>query len=358
MALKAGSRYRIIINIFVATFAAYVLVNRSIAPSGIPSPTFIATILDGLVKLGVPIPTFHHRDENEANSVPIDNLGDSPHYLYLSNIIKNTKDFGRNVYLLIVVESLGWTDDKSINQFLQTSWSRMFERLRDHDHRFSITKTRSDFTIGGTFAAEMRYLCDLKSPTHIHRFYPVNVDSRPAIQKCIPWKFKAHDFLSVYFHDGRRKFYNRYRVLPSIGFQRLHFQNESKTTLQKCMEKAFCGDDKEQFSAALDLFRDYNQSNLKNEDLFVSMMTIDTHGPYKGGSSLIDSYRLAASRSIDDIGNFLLEASSTLKNSSFRVLLLPDHAPPLPVKGVGVDMNYRRSHPNIYSYYIHRCARC
>jgi len=260
-----------------------------------------------------------------------------PSSVYNSLATEANKPQGKGALIvLIILESFGLTEDKSLNQFILSNIERATKPARKVKG-YEISRASNDTSLGGTLGAELRYLCNLQTTEAFAAYKNFSTAQQSETSRCLPRLIRRNGGTSIYIHNGSKRFYNRDRIMTMIGFNRKYFQGP--IVISDCLTKPFCGSDEASYSTAeADIAPTTGGKN--NANLFIQIMTIDTHAPYLGHNDIIFSYKRKVSGSAKLLENFLARTLEIRKNLPTVIVLTSDHPTPLgSTKGNSQKMN-------------------
>jgi len=311
---------RFIANLTLGFIFFSCTVSLGMSPSGIPRIDFFGFWFEKFQK------KFSKQPTTKTTSTIDESNRDSHIYDVLDWEIGNRSPGTKKLIVLIVLESLGFTGANEIDRATLSNVNKMINRLKVKNKRLAVKSLQAEKSIGSTLGAELRYLCNVKKEAEIQSYLE---GSKHPKSGCLANKVKVNKGSTLYFHEGRRGFYRRQWIMPAIGFERLSFQNESRTTLSKCLVKPFCGDDTDAFTKALWSVEKWAQGQTGSELLFITIMTIDTHAPYVGSQGVSYSYKNSVRLSLGKLEAFLAKLLEVKMLQDVVIGLIPDHPPPL-----------------------------
>jgi len=322
---RVGMKKRIAANIFL-TAILFLLASKSrLMPSGVPN-----FILEGLQELmGMVRSVNAELDVKPSKFYQANALPPSSVYNTLHNNVGSGEGQGKLI-ILIVMESFGWQSSKATNAFILKNIESAIYHTSSAAHGYSSLKLENDYSLGGTLAAELRYLCNLRSEKSFDTYKYWSQGGSIAAQ-CIPKLIVSNGGTSWYIHDGGKRFYRRNIIMPLIGFTDLNFQSFGSPfeTLSRCFSLPFCGSDKNSYDKALNII--FHHGNLPaTSDLFIHIMTIDSHSPYTGQYSVELAYKEQVSSAAELLSGFLNAVMNLRQSEPTVILIAPDHPAPLP----------------------------
>jgi len=174
---------------------------------------------------------------------------------------------------------------------------------------------------GGTVNASYEMITGLPSHSKaltgmIYQEYSAVIDPNAYT---IPGQLRKKGYRTIAMHNHNRRFWRRDIVNPKFGFDKFYgiedMKNVSKT--------GWWADDGILFANALEQLVRH-----KDEEVFLHLATVNTHGSYKGaGTDGVEDYRARLTRTIAQIADF---ASAVLKSDpDAMILIYADHKPQL-----------------------------
>ena len=251
---------------FMLLILAYLGINAAPSiPSGISG-------LPAFIQEGQNIFAVNQKNEGETSQ-------DSPIYKILASEINRPKLDTPELIILITAESLGVQDNKLLQRKLESSFDNALAismRAGTENIRIKKLKKYEAMREGGTFGNELLMNCQFngKYITHI-RYHPQKIEKT---EKCLAKLAHLKGFETFYFHSGSLNMYNRNIFMPIIGYDHIFSltdQLKNKPVLL-CLTKNFCApDDKILFDHVI------KKMNWSTKKIFINIMTIETHGPYR-----------------------------------------------------------------------------
>jgi len=234
--------------------------------------------------------------------------------------------------VLIVLESFGLNHDKTLKRFFVSNIEDAIKpalRVRG----YSISRLSNDASLGGTLGAELRYLCNLRTYEAFESYKKSSSALKLSTSKCLPRLIRMGGGLSIYIHNGSKRFYKRDRIMPLVGFNRSYFQRPSliHKRIIDCLTMPFCGNDEESYSTAESIITTASTLNGQQSKakLFIQIMTINTHAPYQGSHDVISAYKEKVANSSTLLRRFLVKIVDARKNLPTFILVTSDHPAPL-----------------------------
>lgn len=165
--------------------------------------------------------------------------------------------------LSVAVESFGMLDDPAAQA---TTVAPLIDGLNG---RYRVRVMGGREYRGGTLSGEIRELCALRSLSLVR-----DDTTFVALQDCLPRRLARAGYETTAVHGNDGAFYTRWRVYPSMGFQRAVFKDQLlEAGAHKCSQYIFEGVcDRDVFKWSLGVFR-------ADTPQFVHVMTLDNHFP-------------------------------------------------------------------------------
>jgi len=299
------------------TMLCFILLSKSwIVPSGIPD-NFYDTITSHL----------RRTQAQEKDTINLD-LPSSSVYASLFREVSSLRG-GNNgaLIILIVLESLGLTEDKNLNKQVLSMVEKAIRPALDYKG-YSISKLSNDVSLGGTIGAELRYLCNLQTIEDLKSLRNSQASNIKSA-KCLPRLIQEKGGQALYIHNGTNRFYNRDTILKEIGFGKLYFQTRLKypDLFFVCSSKPFCGSDKNSYLTANTIISRLTK-NVKASTL-MHILTIDSHGPYLGHHNAEESYKVEVAKAALLLEKFIVTTLNTRKDMQTSLIITSDHPPGL-----------------------------
>ncbi len=323
MTFKAGEKYlRTGVNLLLIFFIAFIFSQSKYIPSG-AHPNTLKEIIDFFIKDSK---SEYYKFSKEYN--PKTKNYKSGLYQLILNSIDNT-DIKRKIIILIVAESLGIVEDKDLELRIEKLFQDKFQSVINdtQDNKFELLRLKNENSPGGTLRMEYMSLCNNFKQYEEELF-----------DKCLPNLLKnKNSWESIYMHSPSLEFYNRSKIMREIGFQELFSQREILIKqrniikqIKLCFSRNFCApSDEELFKSALKKIKE-----IKNTNLFLNILTVEGHGPFRGKNiskerNELENYYKKAEISISQISNFLKLLLRENKNKELEIYIVSDHPPVL-----------------------------
>jgi hypothetical protein len=302
----------------------WILLSRSIlVPSGIP-PSIKALANEIRKGLFTSTDSINHGKVLSSESIVYNRIR-----ALLSSEKGGTYNFNnrKKVIILIVLESLGRKADSPLSEISFKTIENAFKKIIVGTN-YEIIYVGADVPIGSTLGAELQYLCNIKSLQQISDWRMKN--SGRKLNLCIPNIAKNRKYNTYYIHDGDSEMYQRSSLFPKLGFDQLYFQDrtDSKRYWANCISRPFCGSDENAYKKLLSLLDNIQRSKYSNNS-YISMMTIDTHAPYYGGSSIEKAYIEKLHRWLPIFQRFIRQILTNYPDLAISLVLTSDHPPPI-----------------------------
>ena len=334
MTLKAGKKYlKNCINLIFIFFIAFFLSKSKFIPSG-AHPRTLVEIFEFVIK-----------DSKSQN------------YQFTEDYILQTKDYKSGVYplilnsiyskdkrpkviVLIIAESLGIVEDKDLASNIEELFQRKLNSALNITSRndFKLFRLKDELSPGGTIRMEYLTLCNNFKKSEKELF-----------SNCLPNILKNNNnWKSMYMHSPSLDFYNRKNIMKKFGFNELFSQRQKLIKegnlikqVKLCLSRNFCApSDKELFASALKKIK-----AIKNKNLFINILTVDAHGPYRSENFLnptneYDNYYQKVKMSISQISYFVKNLLKTNENKKLEIYIVSDHPPVLTSFNKKGNLNY------------------
>ncbi|WP_082443179.1 sulfatase-like hydrolase/transferase [Sphingomonas sp. Leaf32] len=221
--------------------------------------------------------------------------------------------------LSVAVESFGWAQDPAQRASL------VEPLMRNLSNYYTIEYNTHEY-FGTTLQGEIRELCGARlvgnatSPTVMRR-----------LPRCLPATMHHQGYDTQSIHGNGSRFYSRFTVYPTMGFQKSWFYDEllaQDSQITPCKNTSFRGAcDAFVFRRALNLF--------DGRKRFVHLMTLDSHLPINDSVTTgcppgfeknpqLCSYAYLIRRSLNELSNNVI----TAKYRPNLIIIFGDHAPP------------------------------
>ncbi len=234
-------------------------------------------------------------------------------------LLKNEiKDHDHTNIILIIVESLGFSEDKKVHSFL-------IDDLKNDDlnEKYYIQYDNLDAAPGSTVTAEFRELCGVKFNDYSSEMIDMN---------CVPGKLKSMGYEVYAAHPYLNGYFNRREWWRKIGFSNTFFMTGIKNdSLPKCSGAYH--------SLCDDSFFHYVFNSISQPDspFFLYYLSIEGHLPTRIHSdkeylkciNQTKTNRIICGNLISN-KKFLKSVFSTLKESSItntKIYIVGDHVP-------------------------------
>ena len=249
-----------------------------------------------------------------------DNEKDSILYGKVTQDLKESKDV-----IVIIAEALGNHPTSTQARRAAESSIRLVINNTKKKHWAANAIVTKVPTGNGTIEAEHLYMCGSASTMWTYKYY-----------NCLPAAFKGKIY-SAYGHSNDLSFYNRREKMKWMGFDDIYSSEESETARNpldiaaRCLSRYFCSPpDSYVYRWLVDK---YEIESKNARPSLLTIMTIDTHGPYKGlpPSNPEAIYQLEAHR-------FANQASTTIeriievahkRKRELAIYIIGDHPPVL-----------------------------
>ncbi len=225
-----------------------------------------------------------------------------------------------NYVLFVEFESLGYAVGHSDNEFIDSMIQKTFKKYE------LVNKFPEKFS-GGTLAGELRTLCGIKAYGDLIR----KPETREGeLLRCIPNLLHGNNNkppLSIAVHANFGSFYNREKIYPAMGFDRVILASDlNNTSGLNCDNVQFIKCDDE----ALDKLKEV-LADERREKKFIHFMTINSHFPYSGkvvenidSNDILTAYYAAIHSTLNALENFI-DDSKVIPDV---IVISGDHAPP------------------------------
>lgn len=173
---------------------------------------------------------------------------------------------------------------------------------------------------GGTVNASFEILTGLPSVTDtlqgiIYQEYAELMADKP---HTLPQYLKSHGYSTVFIHNHNRKFWKRHLIVPKFGFDTFISIED-----MKAKDKRGFADDAILYNSALNQIK-----SKKGEKLFLYLVTVYSHGPYKAKNDFGErDYKKRLSLSIQRFAKFVKKARKIAPDA--LIVLYGDHKPSL-----------------------------
>ena len=252
------------------------------------------------------------------------------HSFLVSNVNRSMASQKKSITILITLESFGNSPIPSLSNFTKTHLEAALLKVVNESHSYSLSALQDEYPFLGTLGAELRYLCDIQSESQLLLYQNLHASLADS-SNCIPSIVRHYHGYTHYFHSGHGYFYNRYKVMPFIGFKEASFLKSSFNpldNLRACITLPFCGNDRPLYAELQSAIKRISRSS--RYDLgFFSFMTIDTHAPYLGRMDIVEAYKSRVLLSIADIASFVSSVLEDNPDVDFTFILASDHPPPI-----------------------------
>lgn len=236
--------------------------------------------------------------------------------------ILNTNTLNQNKKVLfIIVESFGLPHIKEINE----------EILAPLNKKIKLKKQGNINYTGFTIGAEMREFCNFKVVNYNIKNSNINFN------ECLVNKINKLGYESVSVHGTSGFMYDRKYWYPKIGFKKSIFLDSGLDLRSISMCKSFPGACDQDI--AMIIIDQLNQ----DKKTFLYWLTLNTHHPYKIQDLKIKPFNCTKYNIVEDSAacrnlslqnqffNTLTKVIDSYKGDSLRIILVGDHAPPMPL---------------------------
>ena len=313
--MRVGLKKRAVANAALTALLFILLSKSPLVPSGIPYSlyeTLIRSIGGNQAQEGV-------------NINP--NLPSSSVYDLLFREVSSPQEGNGAVIILIVLESLGLTEDINLNKQVLSMVEKAMRQALNFSG-YSISKVSNDKSLGGTLGAELRYLCNLQTKEDFKSFKYSPANSIKSA-KCLPRLIQEKGGQTIYIHNGTTKFYNRDKIMKKVGFGEVYFQGRLNLLelLTLCSSRPFCGSDENSYSTAKTVISHLTKNS--NASSLINVLTIDSHGPYFGHYDAKESYKTEVAKATLMLEEFIVTTLRTRKDMKTSIIITSDHPPAL-----------------------------
>jgi len=288
---------------------------------------------------------------NKEKSEPIE-TPDSEVYLTLAESMSNNKR--KTAYFLIVLESLGFTNDLQVNAFVRDLIEKEFAASIVNKKKYKLHRLPNDYRMFGTLGAELRYNCNIKSLSSLALFRSRKADLH-STKNCLPMIAARNNIETSYIHGNMSRFYHRDVIMPMIGYDYVYFNDYNGNWAERiidCINKPFCSDDIESISRAKSIYLQFAENIDDKTGIFVDILSISSHGPYTQSSNLIESYKEVAIDSIKEFSGLISLITSPGTGIDSFIVITSDHGPYLAKPSSGIDSSEDTEKIN-FVYAIH-----
>tara|TARA_B100001250_G_scaffold414337_1_gene452060 strand:+ start:2741 stop:3742 length:1002 start_codon:yes stop_codon:yes gene_type:complete len=309
MALNDGFKYlRILTNLVLLIFIFIILSGSKYIPAGINLKTLyqLFTVF------------------SDQKSQDIQTSQESSIYPLITNEFNISRN-KRKIVVLLLLESLGVPSDPIHADKIKKLYEKNLKDIIKSSNRKEIYFKSFPFqhSPGGTLRMELLTLCNSYNYSDLNMYH-----------KCIPNIIaNSNLWFSSYYHSPGLDFYNRRKIFKDVGFDNLFSLREQSindknivSQLKWCLTRNFCAPPDSHLYENILITLKANS----NPNLFLNVLTVDAHGPYRDinfftNNNEFDIYLSMVEKSLSDATDFIKRLLFIKQSYEVSIFLVSDH---------------------------------